>query len=135
MRRVLTAAAAVAACGLITSGSAFAQTQYQAGGPSRVGNMCRVGTDEGGSAAYGYYQPCPQNQPAQKAAKAAKAAKPSPIETGQADTQYQAGGPSRIGNMCRVGTDEGGSAAYGYYRPCPPDQQAKAVKPRKKKSS
>jgi len=71
MRRVLIAAAAVAACGLITTGSAFAQTQYQAGGPSRIGNMCRVGTDDGGSAAYGYYRPCPPDQHA-KAVKQRK---------------------------------------------------------------
>lgn len=61
MRHVLIAAAAFAACGLLTSTTANAQVPYEPGGPVQVGNMCKVpaGTDYWPQAeAYGHYAPC-----------------------------------------------------------------------------
>ncbi|HZD89364.1 MAG TPA: hypothetical protein VE224_04655 [Pseudolabrys sp.] len=58
MRHVLIAAAALAVCGFVASSAAQAQVAYQAGGPMKVGSMCKVGTDDRGDDSYGYYQPC-----------------------------------------------------------------------------
>lgn len=57
MRHVLTAAIFAAGAILATS-AAHAQVAYQAGGPTKIGNMCKVGTDDRGDDAYGYYAPC-----------------------------------------------------------------------------
>jgi hypothetical protein len=82
MRHILIAAS-LAAFGLLTGSAVQAQVQpsgpafepgavYQAGAPNRVGNMCKVMTDDQpGDEAYGYYEPCasqalasaPQPQP------------------------------------------------------------------------
>ena len=48
MRHVLIAAAALAVSGFVASTAANAQVIYQAGGPDRVGNMCKVATDTRG---------------------------------------------------------------------------------------
>jgi hypothetical protein len=82
--RYILIAAGLAASALVTSPAVQAQTfqpngsafepgaVYQAGGPDRVGNMCKVMTDDQpGDEAYGYYEPCasqalasaPQPQP------------------------------------------------------------------------
>ena len=60
MRHVLIAAAALALGGFVASTSANAQMAYVAGGPNKVGNMCKVGTDTRGDDSYGYYEPCAQ---------------------------------------------------------------------------
>jgi hypothetical protein len=58
MRHVLIAAAALAVCGFVASTAANAQVIYQAGGPLKIGNMCKVATDQRGDDSYGYYEPC-----------------------------------------------------------------------------
>jgi hypothetical protein len=60
MRYFLTAAAALAACGLIASTAARAETPFVPGGPVKVGDMCKVTTDAMGNDSFGYYEPCPQ---------------------------------------------------------------------------
>lgn len=64
MRHILIAAAGIAACGLLASTTAQAQTfqqgapVFEPGGPARVGNWCKVSTDGQLTDAYGYYAPC-----------------------------------------------------------------------------
>jgi hypothetical protein len=58
MRHVLFAAAALAVCGFAASTAANAQVVYQAGGPTKIGNMCQVITDDRGDQSFGYYEPC-----------------------------------------------------------------------------
>jgi hypothetical protein len=60
MRHVLIAAAALAVGGFVAATSANAQTLYVAGGPNKVGNMCKVVTDDRGDQSFGYYEPCGQ---------------------------------------------------------------------------
>jgi len=60
MRHFLIAAAALAIGGLAASTAVNAQT-YNAGGPTKVGNMCKVATDNNGDMDnYGFYEPCGQ---------------------------------------------------------------------------
>jgi hypothetical protein len=69
MRHILIAAAAVAGIGLAAP-AAFAQ-EYDPGGPNRVGNMCKTITDSNREiGAYGFYAPCPEQQPAAALARA-----------------------------------------------------------------
>jgi phosphatidylethanolamine-binding protein (PEBP) family uncharacterized protein len=70
MRHILTAVAAIAACGLIATTAARAE-QFQAGGPTKIGKMCLVNTSEMDAGNFGYVAPCP---PA-KQAKAVKSRK------------------------------------------------------------
>ena len=70
MRHILIAGAGLAASGLLMSTAVQAQIQpsgpafepsaiYEAGAPDRVGNMCKVMTDDQpGDESYGYYEPC-----------------------------------------------------------------------------
>lgn len=69
MRNILLAGAALAAVGL--SAPTFAQTVYEPGGPTRVGNMCQVVTDDQGNRSFGYMAPCPE-QPAPAAVRSKK---------------------------------------------------------------
>jgi len=64
MRHFLTAAAAIAACGLIAATAARAEPAFEAGGPIRVGNMCSVSTDDANNGSFGYKTLCPQTQQA-----------------------------------------------------------------------
>jgi len=57
MRHILTAAAAIAVSALLASTAVRAQTNYQPGGPAKVGNQCIVITDE--DQGFGYYAACP----------------------------------------------------------------------------
>jgi phosphatidylethanolamine-binding protein (PEBP) family uncharacterized protein len=59
MRHILTTVAAIAACGLIATTSARAQQQFEAGGPSRIGNNCLHNTSEADAGNFGYMAPCP----------------------------------------------------------------------------
>lgn len=110
MRHVLIAGA-FAAGTLLATTAANAQAAYQAGGPNRIGNMCRVVTDANSEVdAYGYYAPCGYQAVAQA---------PAPRHAGYGQAAYEAGGPSRLGAMCRVTTDANGEIdSYGYYAPC-----------------
>jgi hypothetical protein len=68
MRYLLTAAAALAACGILAT-AANAQT-FQPGGPLKVSNMCKVVTDSNTEIeAYGYYAPCAYQAQAQAPAR------------------------------------------------------------------
>lgn len=64
MRHILIAAAGLVACGMLASTAAQAQTfqsngaVFEAGGPARIGNMCKVTTDDQGNDSFGYYAPC-----------------------------------------------------------------------------
>lgn len=64
MRHILIAAAGLIACGMLASTAAQAQTfqqngaVFEPGGPARIGNMCKVTTDDQGNDAFGYYAPC-----------------------------------------------------------------------------
>ncbi len=58
MRHILTAAAAIAVSGLLASIPVRAETAFQAGGPAKAGNQCKVITDDGAEM-YGYYANCP----------------------------------------------------------------------------
>lgn len=65
MRRILIAAAGIAACGLLASTTAQAQTfqqgapNFEPGGPARIGSWCKVNADGGQNTdAYGFYTPC-----------------------------------------------------------------------------
>jgi hypothetical protein len=69
MRHILTAVAAIAACGLIATTSARAQQQFEAGGPTKIGKMCLVNTSDADAGNFGYVAACPP-------AKQAKAVKP-----------------------------------------------------------
>jgi hypothetical protein len=77
MRHFLIAAAALSIGGLMAT-SAFAQTYvpgsgayaasdmlFTPGGPNKLGNMCRVITDDFGNDTFGYWEPCPQQAQAQ----------------------------------------------------------------------
>ena len=121
MRHVLTAVAAIAACGLVAATSARAEVQFQPGGPKQIGKMCQVFTDS--EQMYGYLAPCPKAQKAKVAVKR---------KTVQGEIYFQPGGPKQIGGMCQIFTDS--EQMYGYVAPCP-KPQAKAAKPRKKKVS
>ena len=107
MRHVLIAAAALAIGGFAST-AVTAQT-YQAGGPDRVGNMCKVVTDDRGDDSYGFYAPCG----AQALAQA-----PAVERAPKLQAAYDAGGPNRVGNMCKVDTDDRGDSSFGYYAPC-----------------
>jgi hypothetical protein len=54
---------------------------------------------------------------------------------GRAETPFQAGGPTKTGNQCKIITDDG-AEMYGYYANCPPGSTAvvRQVKKRMKKS-
>jgi len=61
MRHVLIAAAALAIGGFVASAAnAQSSPAYDAGGPTKVGNMCAVNADGVGNDNYGYYTPCGQ---------------------------------------------------------------------------
>ena len=64
MRHILTAAAAIAVCGILSSVSAQAM-DFIPGGPKQVGNMCRVSTYSNDSDYFGYWAPCPEQTVAQ----------------------------------------------------------------------
>jgi hypothetical protein len=110
MRHILTAAAAIAVSGLLVSTAAVAQ--YQAGGPTNVAGMCKVSTDGMGNDSFGYYAPCAPSAAAAPsgAGTAAYARAPS--------GGYEAGGPSRVGGLCKVSTDGMGNDSFGYFAPC-----------------
>jgi hypothetical protein len=75
MHHILLVATA-AAIGL-SAPAAFAQ-MYDPGGPTRIGNMCKVVTDHNGEiAAYGYYAPCPEQQPGSASLARAPSKRPS----------------------------------------------------------
>ncbi len=113
MRHVLIAAAALTAGAFLAATAAKAQVAYQAGGPVKIGNMCKVSTDINPEVDnYGYYGPCGYRA----AAQAPGAAIP---HAAKAQVAYQAGGPVKIGNMCKVSTDINPEVdSYGYYEPC-----------------
>lgn len=110
MRHILFAAA-FATGALLATTAANAQVAYQAGGPERIGNMCKVSTDGNADMDnYGYYEPCGYRAAAQA---------PAPRPAAQARAGYDAGGPARIGNMCKVSTDGNADIDnYGYYEAC-----------------
>jgi hypothetical protein len=57
MRHILTAAAAIAVSGLLASTAVRAETPFNAGGPAKAGQQCKVITDDGAEM-YGYYANC-----------------------------------------------------------------------------
>ncbi len=60
MRHFLITTAALAIGALVVSTAAKAQS-YNAGGPTKVGSMCKVATDLNGDMDnYGFYEPCGQ---------------------------------------------------------------------------
>jgi hypothetical protein len=58
MRHILTAVAAIAVSGLLASTAVRAETPFNAGGPAKAGQQCKVITDDGAEM-YGYYTTCP----------------------------------------------------------------------------
>lgn len=66
MRRILTAAAALAVCGLIASVSARAEPVHYAGGPMAEGKLCWISTNN--DLGYGYWRACPGPAPKMKRA-------------------------------------------------------------------
>jgi hypothetical protein len=58
MRHILIAAAAIAVSGLLASSGVRAETPFNAGGPAKTGQQCKVITDDGAEM-YGYYANCP----------------------------------------------------------------------------
>jgi hypothetical protein len=56
MRHVLTAAAAIAVCGLLATASARAASTHFSGSPLQDGNQCWVSTNDLG---FGYWHDCP----------------------------------------------------------------------------
>lgn len=59
MRVVIVAAAAIAACGLLASTAVRADPMFEPGGPTKVGGMCKMMTNQAGGPEYGYYAACP----------------------------------------------------------------------------
>ncbi|HEY2755708.1 MAG TPA: hypothetical protein VGJ01_08185 [Pseudolabrys sp.] len=57
MRHVLTAAAAVAVCGVLATASARAESTHYSGGPLQDGKQCWVSTNN--DLGYGYWHNCP----------------------------------------------------------------------------
>ena len=111
MRHILFAAAAFAASAFLATAAANAQVAHQAGGPDRIGNMCKVTTDGNTDMdGYGYYEPCGNQASAQA---------PAPRRAAPARADYEAGGPQRSGSTCKVTTDGNTDVdAYGYYEQC-----------------
>lgn len=62
MRHVLIAAAALAFGGFATTAAVAQQgaPAFEAGGPVKVGNMCKVDIGDPGDELAGYYKPCGQ---------------------------------------------------------------------------
>lgn len=59
MRRVLIATAFAAGAALATTAANAQIMPYDRGGPQKIGDMCKVITDnDGGTERYGYYKPC-----------------------------------------------------------------------------
>ena len=110
MRHLLTAAAAFAVSGLLLSAAAQAQSAYDAGGPERVGTLCKVSTDGMGNDSFGYYAPCAPKAAAVRSAERAYARAPS--------SNFEAGGPLKSAGLCKVTTDGMGNDSFGYMAPC-----------------
>ena len=68
MRHLITAAIALAVCGLVSLSPARAEPDHSLGGPIKMGKMCWVGTD-GGGGIYGYWSDCAKPMRAVRKAK------------------------------------------------------------------
>jgi hypothetical protein len=71
MRHLITAFAAIAVGGFLTSTTVRADPLYEPGGPAKIGDMCHVSDDQNGNDSFGYFTACP-NQPVHVAKRTKK---------------------------------------------------------------